>query len=361
MMKRFTAIALTAAMVLSVAGCSGGNAAATAPTEAGNAKAAETSAEVKTEPAKTTGEVKYTLRFGHALTEQDKAHEYMLKWADAVREKTNGEVDIEIYANSQLGTEEDVIEQIRQGANIGWQTDFARLGSYVNGLSVCNAAYFVDTIEEAEKLKDSKTIQDLNKQLAEEFNIYNLSFDWMQGPRHLFTNKKATTPGELKGLLIRTAPAPIWVESVNSLGCTATALSYGEIYTGIQTKVVDGCELPYNAALNLKINEVCKYVLETGHIFAINTMIVSQEWLGSLPEEYQKIVIDECNKAGMEETLALAEQTAESRQAMIDAGMTVVTPEELDMDAFKAASAAAYDNLGLAEVRKSVYTDIGKN
>lgn len=367
MMKRFTAIALSAALVFGVTGCSNGQTASTtaAPTAAAEKTAAADTAaagaaETTKAEAKPAGE-KYVLRFGHALTEQDKAHEYMLKWADAVREKTNGEVDIEIYANSQLGTEEDVIEQIRQGANIGWQTDFARLGSYVNGLSVCNAAYFVDTVEEASKLKDSKTIQELNKQLADEFNIYNLSFDWMQGPRHLFTNKKATNPAELKGLLIRTAPAPIWVESVNSLGCTATALSYGEIYTGIQTKVVDGCELPYNAALNLKINEVCKYVLETGHFFAINTMIVSQDWMNSLPEEYQKIVIDECNKAGMEETIELANQTAESKQAMIDAGMTVITPEELDMEAFKAGSEAAYVNLGLTDIRKAVYSEIGKN
>ena len=55
--------------------------------------------------------------------------------ADSVREKTNGAVEIEVYANAQLGTEEDVIEQIRQGANM-MQTDFARLGSYVNDLSV---------------------------------------------------------------------------------------------------------------------------------------------------------------------------------------------------------------------------------
>lgn len=361
-MKRFLAIALSAAMVCGATGCSGSQPApSTGATAAAAEKAAADTAETTAPEVKTTGEKKYVLRFGHALTEQDKAHEYMLKWADAVREKTNGEVDIEIYANSQLGTEEDVIEQIRQGANIGWQTDFARLGSYVNGLSVCNAAYFVDNVEEASKLKDSKTIQELNKQLADEFNIYNLSFDWMQGPRHLFTNKKATNPAELKGLLIRTAPAPIWVESVNSLGCTATALSYGEIYTGIQTKVVDGCELPYNAALNLKINEVCKYVLETGHFFAINTMIVSQDWMNSLPEEYQKIVIDECNKAGMEETIELANQTSESKQAMIDAGMTVITPEELDMEAFKAGSEAAYKNLGLTDIRKAIYSEIGKN
>ena len=259
-----------------------------------------------------------------------------------------------------MGTEEDVIEQIRQGANIGWQTDFARLGSYVNDLSVCNAAYFIENQEEAFALMDSQTIIGLNKKLADEYNICNFSWNWDQGPRHLFINKAAYKPEDLKGLMIRTAPAPIWVESVNSLGCTAAALSLGEVYTGIQTKVVDGCELPYNNALNLKIHEVCDYVIETGHFFAINTMIVSQEWMDSLPEEYQKIFIDECNKFGKEETIALAEQTADSKQAMIDAGITVIGPDEIDMEAFKTNSQKAYDALNLLSVKEAVYKDIGK-
>ena len=242
MRKRSCMAVVTAAVVaFSVAGCGGGSSAPA--TEAPKATEAATEAAGATEAAKEeadeaaapTGEAKYVLRFGHTLTEQDLAHIYMQKWADSVREKTNGEVEIEIYANAQLGTEEDVIEQIRQGANVGWQTDFARLGSYVNDLSVCNAAYFIDNQEEAFALRDSQTIIDLNKKLADEYNICNFSWDWDQGPRHLFTNKAAYKPDDLKGLMIRTAPAPIWVESVNSLGCTAAALSLGEVYTGIQT------------------------------------------------------------------------------------------------------------------------------
>ncbi len=356
--------ALATILALSLVGCAGGaktTATTAAPADAKTDAATEAVKEDSSaENAAPSGDAKYVLRFGHTLTEQDLPHIYMEKWADSVREKTNGAVEIEVYANAQLGTEEDVIEQIRQGANMGWQTDFARLGSYVNDLSVCNAAYFIDNQEEAFALRDSQTIKDLNKQLADEYNICNIAWDWDQGPRHLFTNKPAYKPDDLKGLMIRTAPAPIWVESVNSLGCTAAALSLGEVYTGIQTKVVDGCELPYNNALNLKIHEVCKYVIETGHFFAINTMIVSQSWMDSLPEEYQKIFVDECNKFGEELTNALAEQTASSKQAMIDSGITVIGPDELDMEAFKANSQKAYDALNLSEVRKAVYNDIGK-
>jgi TRAP-type C4-dicarboxylate transport system substrate-binding protein len=284
----------------------------------------------------------------------------MLEWANAVSEATDGAVVIEIYPSSQLGSEEDVIEQIRQGANLGWQTDFARLGSYVNGLSVVNAPFFVDDIDEAFKLQESETIKKLNDELAQKFGIANISFDWVQGQRHVFAIKIAKSPAEMQGLLIRAAPAPIWAESVNAMGCKATPLPYGDIYTGIQTKVVDGCELPYNAANNLKLSEVVPYVMETGHIFQLNAMIISEEWLKKLPAEYQKIIIDECNKAGERASFALAEQTASSKQNMIDGGIVVIPREELDIDAFKASSIQAYDILGLTSYRDQVYADIGK-
>jgi TRAP-type C4-dicarboxylate transport system substrate-binding protein len=307
------------------------------------------------------GGAKYTLRFGHVLTEQDQFNQYQKKWAEAVLAATNGELVMEIYANSQLGNEEDVLEQIRQGANIGWQTDFARLGSYVKGLSVVNASFFVDNYAEILKLRDSATIKALNKELADKFGIANIAFNWAQGYRMIFLNKNAKSPADLKGLRIRTAPAPIWVESVNALGCTAVALPYGEQYTGIQTKVVDGIEQPYNAGANLKIYEVAKYVMETGHIFATNTMVVSQAWLSKLPQNYQTILIDECNKAGEAATKALEEQTAGSKKIMVDAGITVIGRDQLDMQAFIRESAKAYAVLGIADVRAAVYKDIGKN
>ena len=315
----------------------------------------------KTESSSTAAQPTYTLRFGHVLTEQDLPHKYMLEWANNVKKATNGGLNIEIYANAQLGSEEDVLEQIRQGANIGWQTDFARLGSYVKGLSVVNASFFVDNYEDLLKVRDSATIKALNKELADKFGLANIAFNWAQGFRMIFLNKNARSPADLKGLRIRTAPAPIWVESINALGCTAVALPYGEQYTGMQTKVVDGIEQPYNAAKNLKIYEVAKYVMETGHIYATNTMVVSQAWLEKLPADYQKVLIDECNKSGEASTRALEAQTADSKKVMVDNGITVIGKDKLDMAAFVRESAKAYNALGLAEVRAAVYKDIGKN
>ena len=302
----------------------------------------------------------YKLLFGHTLTEQDPFHQAYLNWAEGVKEASDGRLIIEVYPNSQLGVEEDVLEQMKQGTNVGWQTDAARLGNYVNEFSVLLAPYFLESLDEVKQLMDSPTIGAWEDELAEKHNIKVLSFAYVQGYRNVFSNKKATNPAEMKGMQIRTAGAPIWVSGVGSLGCTPVSLPYGETYNGIQTKVVDGCELPYIAANNLKIQEVAKYALETQHFYQNNFIVCSVEWFNSLPEDLQKILIDECDKAGLAISEQMEKDTAAAKQEMVDAGVEVVPYEEMDIDAFKAASEKAYEELDLLDARDAIFAELGR-
>jgi TRAP-type C4-dicarboxylate transport system substrate-binding protein len=307
------------------------------------------------------GSQKYQLRFGHTLTEQDLFHKGYLVWAEKVLAATNGGLSIDVFANSQLGIEEDVLEQIRQGSSIGWQTDFARAGSYIREMGVLNCPYFLETVEDVKKCLASPTINGWCNKLASDFGLRPVSYTFIQGYRQVFSNKEAVNPAQMKSMSIRTANAASWVESVRSLGCTPVALNYGDIYTGIQTKVVDGCELPYNAALNLKIQEVCKVIIETQHIFQLQLAVVSEQWFKALPADYQKIMVDEMVKEGfiISEELRAAHET--SKQIMIRAGMKLIPYASLDIAAFKKNSQQAYDALHLAEAKRAVYADIGKN
>jgi len=199
-----------------------------------------------------------------------------------------------------------------------------------------------------------------NKKLADDFKIKVVSFAYVQGSRSIFSNKIGRSPAELKGMLIRTAGAPIWVESVRSIGPKPVSLPYGELYNGIQSKMVDGCELPYAAAYNLKVFEVAKNIIETKHIYQMNFMVVSSAWFNKLPVEYQKILEEECTKAGLEVSESLAKDADNVRQELVKKGMNYIPQSELDMVAFKKASASAYDALKLTEARDAVYKDLGK-
>ncbi|MBR1918055.1 MAG: C4-dicarboxylate TRAP transporter substrate-binding protein [Spirochaetales bacterium] len=307
------------------------------------------------------GEKTYTLRFGHTLTPEDEFHKAYERWGQRVSEKTGGKLKIEVYPSSQLGVEEDVLEQIKQGSNVGWQTDPGRLGNYVNEFSIFYMPFFLEGgMADVEKLLKSAEVKSWCEKLEKEHHIKVISYAWVQGNRSIMANKIAKSPSELSGMLIRTAPAPAWVACVNSLGCKAVALAYGEMYNGIQTKVVDGCELPYAAAKNMKINEVAKYIIETNHIFQLNVMVCSADWFNALPDDYKTILVEECDKAGLEASKVLVDGAAADRQYLVDHGMTLIPNSELDMEAFRKAGDQAYKELGLLETKAKIFKELGK-
>jgi len=307
-------------------------------------------------------EKKYVLRFNHVLTPQDPYHGAFLKWAEAVKERTNGGLTIEVYPSAQLGVEEDILEQIRQGANIGQNTDAARLGMYVPDMAAMNAPYFVETLEEVEKLNSLPVVNEWKAELERTQGFKVLSFFWVQGFRQMVTNKPITKPTDLSGQRIRTPGAPIWQESIRAVGATPVAMNYGDMFSGLQTKAIDGLELSFTATATGNFHEVCKYVNETKHILLINFEVISSKWFNSLPVEYQKILEEECNKAGLEVSRQYLEEIDPKNLELLKSrGMILVPESDIDMKAFKAAGEAAYVKLNLQAARDRVYAEMGKS
>lgn len=294
----------------------------------------------------------YSLRFNHVLGPNEPFHQGFLTWAERVEERTDGQLTIEVYHSSQLGVEEDIIEQIRQGANIGQNTDAARLGNYVPGIAVVNGPYFLDDKEQAFQLTESETMQGWMDELASDHGIQVVCFDWVQGNRHFFTNEEVRTPEDLDGLRIRTPPAPIWQESIRALGAAPTAMNFGDIYTGLQSRAVDGAELVYPNITAANLNEVLDYAVETGHILLTNFQVVSAEWFDGLPEDVQTALVEECRAAGQETSGAVAQAVEDAKAQVQEAGMTVI--DDVDMDAFREAGMAAYEALDLTEAYETV-------
>ncbi|MEM6762186.1 MAG: C4-dicarboxylate TRAP transporter substrate-binding protein [Pseudomonadota bacterium] len=303
----------------------------------------------------TTGAIaqdSFTLRFNHVLGPNEPFHKGFEAWAERVAERTGGQLTIDVFHSSQLGVEEDIIEQIRQGANIGQNTDAARLGNYVPGIAVVNGPYFLDGKEQAFQLADSPTMQGWLDELSADHGIKVVCFDWVQGKRHFFANQEVRTPDDLDGLRIRTPPAPIWQESIRALGAAPTAMNFGDIYSGLQSRAVDGAELVYPNITAANLNEVLDYAIETGHILLTNFQIVSAEWFNGLPEGVQTALVEECRAAGQETSAVIADAVATAKAQLIEAGMTVV--EDVDMDAFKSAGRAAYEELGILDAFDTV-------
>jgi len=300
----------------------------------------------------------YTLRFNHVLGPSEPYHAGFTKWADRVAERTDGGLKIEVFHSAQLGVEEDIIEQIRQGANIGQNTDSARLGNYVPGIAIVNGPYFVSSMDEAFALADLPTMKAWQEELADEHGIKVVCFDWVQGFRHFFTNKPIRKPEDLAGQRIRTPPAPIWQESIRALGAEPVAMNFTDIYPGLQQKAVDGAELVYPNITAANMYEVLDHANETGHILLVNFQVVSSDWFNKLPEDYQTALVEECRAAGQETSATIAAAVEKAKATVAEKGMTIV--DDVDMEAFRKAGDKAYEVLGLTEAKNKVQAELNK-
>ena len=301
---------------------------------------------------------KFTLKFNHVLGPREPYHDGFQKWAKAVSERTKGGLTIEVFHSAQLGREEDIIEQIRQGANIGQNTNSARMGNYVPGIAVMNGPYFAETLEEVAKLRTAPTVVKWQEELASKFGLKVLSFNWVQGYRHFFTNKPIKKPEDLAGLRIRTPPAPIWQESIRALGATPVAMAFGEMYPGLQQRAIDGVELVYNNIPGGRFYEVLKYANETKHIMLINFEVVSAKWFDGLPKDYQTALIEECDKAGEDTSKEIFRLEAEVEKQLGQRGMTIV--KDVDLAAFRKAGDKAYEVLKISDAKAAVHKEMGK-
>jgi len=303
-------------------------------------------------------QARHSLKFNHVLGPKEPYHDGFLAWAKAVEARTQGGLKVDVFHSSQLGKEEDIIEQIRAGANIGQNTDSARMGNYVPGIAVMNGPYFAETLEDVAKLRKAPTVVKWNQELADKFGFKVLSFSWVQGYRHFFTNKAIRKPEDLKGLRIRTPPAPIWQESIRALGATPVAMNFGDMYPGLQQRAIDGVELVYNNIPGGKFYEVLKFANETRHIMLINFEVVSAKWFASLPADYQRILVEECDKAGEATSRRIFKLEAEVEADLRKRGMTIV--KDVDMAAFRKAGDKAYEALKILEAKNQVHKEIGK-
>lgn len=293
-----------------------------------SASTAGTAASGSTAGSAASGEV-FELKLSTTQTDTSMIYQGLQAAADKVAEDTDGHVKVTIYPSSQLGGEEDMIDQALQGMGIAVLTDAGRLSSYVNDIGIMNMAYIVDNYEDGMKL---------------------MATDTFMG------HKAYNTPADLKGAVIRTPGADPYVESISAMGATPYNIAWSEVYNGIQTKSIDGCEVQYTSAVSSKIYEVCEYVSKTEHINLFNMVICGQAWFDKLPAEYQEVMKKDFNDCAYNNAQDIIAAQADMEKTLTDNGMTIV---EVDKDVFREAVKPAYEKLGWTELREQLYKEAG--
>lgn len=259
----------------------------------------------------------YTLKISMAVGEKDPMYAGGMRMKEKVEERTNGDVTIELYPGGQLGPVEEIQEQAMYGDNVAIITDSGRLAVFSKEIGVIGVAYAAKDYEEMKKIIETDVFKGWENNLRKE-GLRILSFNWFQGSRSFMTNKEVKTPEDLNGLLIRTPGATVWSESVRALGATPTALPWAETYPAMQQGTVDGFEAQIPATYASSLQETIKYVAETEHFQLMTALVTSEDWMNSLPEEYQTILLEEAQAAGAYASDLTNQQITEFKQIMID-------------------------------------------
>ena len=295
----------------------------------------------------------YTLSVNTALTTTDPLYKGLESFRDAVAERSKGALGVKLFPNSQLGADEDMLEQARAGAPVAVVVDGGRLAVFQKEFGVLGAPYLASGYEDVRKIVTSPLFEEWVKKLHDTSGHQVLSFNWWQGERHLWTTKPVTGPADLSGLRMRTPGAPVWVGTVAAMGATPTPMPFSEVYSALEQKVIDAVEAQLPAGYGAKLFEVTKHVTKTGHINLITGIVTSAPWFDSLSPELQTILREEALKAGDLASHGTEDALAQIEKDLVAAGMTI---SDIDTAAFKSATAGVYDKLGYGELRDQLRT-----
>jgi tripartite ATP-independent transporter DctP family solute receptor len=299
----------------------------------------------------------FTLNVNTALTVDDPLFKGLEAFRDNVKTRTQGKVEIKLFPGSQLGPDEDVLEQARAGAGVAVVVDGGRLGAYVKELGILGAPYVAKDFDELRRLVTSPLFEEWVAKLRTASGHQILSFNWFQGQRHLLTNKAVTKPGDLAGVRMRTPGAPVWLETVRALGATPTPMPWAEVYSALQLKAIDAVEAQHPASFGAKLYEQIKFITKTGHINLITGVVTSRIWFDKLPADLQKALREEALTAGDIASRGTIDSLTKYEQQFREKGVTIA---EIDVTPFRESTKAVYDKLGYGDLRKQVEAALAK-
>ena len=286
-----------------------------------------------------------TLRFGHVHVNGELAAELEQEFADRVNQRTKGEVTIKVFPGEQLGKEVDLIQQVKSGALDITTPSMAALSNLVPALEIASAPFLWNDWAQAEKVIRGPAFQPIFDELRDKHSVLMLTKIWYWGWRNLTTGTKPVTkPEDMAGLKIRVPESPVWVEMIKAMGAAPTPIPFGEVYTALQQKLVDGQENPIPTIYARKFYEVQGHLSMTKHMLQNNTVIINKRSLEKLSPELQKVLLEEAAAISEKNTRLQQEQETKMLEEIRKSGKTTIV-DKPDRAAFASKMAAAYKNL----------------
>lgn len=280
------------------------------------------------------------LQLGHALSEGTPAAELIEEMAEKVNERTDGRVSFDVFPNSQLGSETEMLEQVQLGTMDSAGIMIGTMQSLDPKLAIEDLPYMWKDIEHARAAYEGEFGNHLAG-IIEKQGMTKIGYlEW--GYRHLTNSKQPiVTPEDVKGMKIRVAETKLRVDAFEKIGALPTVLAFSELYGALQQGTVDAQENPLANIVAPKFYEVQDYLSLTGHFYNTIMLVVSTDIWDKISEEDQQVILEEAEKIQREVIVQNDAQENEYIDTLKENGMQV--NDDVDKEAFRDAMLPVYD------------------
>jgi tripartite ATP-independent transporter DctP family solute receptor len=268
----------------------------------------------------------FNLKLGSSMPSSIISVSYLKKAADRINSETNGKVDLKIFPDSQLGSDADMLSQLRSGALTMLSATTGSLGTLVPAAAMSTIGFAFDGYDQVWKAMDGELGAHIRSELDKVGIVYLNVFD--AGFRQITTSSvEVKSVAQMSGLKIRVPTSPIYASMFRAMGASPTTINFGEVYSALQTKLVDGQENPLPLIQSAKLYEVQKHCALSNHAWDGPLICINKAAWNKMPKDVQDIIARVFKEVSIEQRAAMAAQGEQIKADLVKAGLAFNTPE----------------------------------
>jgi len=248
------------------------------------------------------------------------------KYKELVESKSGGRIQVQVFPSATLGPEDTYIDSVKKG-NVEMGITGTLIGRDVPVINLGELPFLFDGWDHAKRVFLGQIGRDMTAPLSSKAGVRNLTF-FADGFRVISSNTDVSSFEKLKGMRLRVPNTPVYVEMAKGFGANPITLAFSEVFTAIETKVVDGQENPAATIRSSRFYEVQKQILDSKHMFSPRLLVINEKLLGGMSPDLQKAVTDSAIEAAEYQWQISMDAEKNDLEFMKGKGTNVVVPDE---------------------------------
>jgi len=283
-------------------------------------------------------QAQWTYKYANNLPDTHPMNTRARDMAAAIKQETGGRFDLQVFPSSQLGSDTDTLSQLRSGGVEFFTLSGLILSTLVLAASINGMGFIFPNYDTVWKAMDGDLGGYIRGQI-EKADLVVMEKIWDNGFRQTTTSTKPiATPDDFRGMKLRVPPSPLWTSMFPAFGASPASINFNEVYSALQTRIVDGQENPLAIIATAKLYEVQKYCSLTNHMWDGFWFLANRRAWEALPDDVRAIVARNVNAAGLKERDDVAKLNATLQQDLAAKGLLFNQPDPLPFrDKLKAA------------------------